>query len=67
MTSATRIPVVLHCSTMELHDGGDSLLHEICHCHITGGEAKNVDQLRKELLKKDRSYKILEPSEYTPT
>jgi len=39
--------------------GGVSLLHD--------GEAKNVDQLRKKLLKKDRSYRILEPSECTST
>ena len=33
------------------------------HCRVTGGEAKNVDQLRKELLKKDKGYRVLEPGE----
>jgi len=68
MASATCIPVVLHCSTMELHDGGAACyMRYAIVIIITGGEAKNVDQLRKELLKKDRSYRILEPSECTPT
>jgi len=53
---------------MELHDGGAACyMRYAIVIIITGGEAKNVDQLRKELLKKDRSYRILEPSECTPT